>query len=61
MALTRSVLAALLVSNPYVFENAFIAHFRAAHLDAFQLAFALAALTSQSCWPWIGRDRENLW
>jgi len=28
----------------YVFENAFIAHFRAAHLDAFQLAFALAAV-----------------
>lgn len=44
LALTRSVLAALLLSNLYVFENAFIAHFRAAHLDAFQLAFALAAL-----------------
>jgi len=24
-----------------VFENAFIVHFRATHLDAFQLAFAL--------------------
>jgi len=44
LTLTRSVLSALLLSNLYVFENAFIAHFRAAHLDAFQLAFALAAL-----------------
>jgi dolichyl-phosphate-mannose--protein O-mannosyl transferase len=44
LALTRSVLVALLFSNLYVFENAFIVHFRAAHLDAFQLAFALAAL-----------------
>ncbi|HEY6823962.1 MAG TPA: phospholipid carrier-dependent glycosyltransferase, partial [Steroidobacteraceae bacterium] len=44
LALTRAVPAALLLSNLYVFENAFIAHFRAAHLDAFQLAFALAAL-----------------
>jgi dolichyl-phosphate-mannose--protein O-mannosyl transferase len=44
LALTRSVLAALLLSNLYVFENAFIVHFRAAHLDAFQLTFALAAL-----------------
>lgn len=44
LILSRSVLAALLLSNLYVFENAFIAHFRAAHLDAFQLAFALAAL-----------------
>ena len=44
VTLTRSVLSALLLSNLYVFENAFITHFRAAHLDAFQLAFALAAL-----------------
>jgi len=44
LALTRSVPVAALLSNLYVFENAFIAHFRAAHLDAFQLAFALAAL-----------------
>jgi len=44
LALSHSVLAALLLSNLYVFENAFIAHFRAAHLDAFQLAFALGAL-----------------
>lgn len=44
LTLTRSVSSALLLSNLYVFENAFIVHFRAAHLDAFQLAFALAAL-----------------
>ncbi|MDB6088872.1 MAG: phospholipid carrier-dependent glycosyltransferase [Gammaproteobacteria bacterium] len=44
LTLTRSVFSALLLSNLYVFENAFIAHFRAAHLDAFQVAFALAAL-----------------
>lgn len=44
LALTRSVPIAALLSNLYVFENAFIAHFRAAHLDAFQLTFALAAL-----------------
>jgi len=44
LTLTGSVLAALLLSNLYLFENAFVAHFRAAHLDAFQLAFALAAL-----------------
>jgi dolichyl-phosphate-mannose-protein mannosyltransferase len=44
LTLTSSVFSALLLSNLYLFENAFIAHFRAAHLDAFQLAFALAAL-----------------
>jgi dolichyl-phosphate-mannose-protein mannosyltransferase len=44
LALTGSVSSAALLSNFYLFENAFIAHFRAAHLDAFQLAFAVAAL-----------------
>ena len=44
LTLTRSLVPALLLSNLFVFENAFLAHFRAAHLDAFQLAFALAAL-----------------
>jgi dolichyl-phosphate-mannose-protein mannosyltransferase len=44
LSLTRSVPFAALLSNLYLFENAFIAHFRAAHLDAFQVAFALAAL-----------------
>jgi dolichyl-phosphate-mannose--protein O-mannosyl transferase len=44
LTLTRAVFPALLLSSLYVFENAFIAHFRAAQLDAFQLTFALAAL-----------------
>jgi dolichyl-phosphate-mannose-protein mannosyltransferase len=42
--LTRSALAALAFSNLYLFENAFIVHFRAAQLDGFQIAFVLAAL-----------------
>ncbi len=42
--LTGSTLAALALSNLYVFENAFIVQFRAAQLDAFQIAFVLAAL-----------------
>ena len=42
--LTHSVLQALLLSNLYVFENSFMAHFRAAHLDSFQLVFAMLAL-----------------
>ena len=46
LVLTRSVIAALLLDNLYIFENSFVAHFRAAHLDAFQIAFALAALLS---------------
>ena len=44
LVLTRSAAAALLLSNLYVFENAFIVHFRAAHLDAFQLFFCLCAV-----------------
>jgi dolichyl-phosphate-mannose--protein O-mannosyl transferase len=43
-ALTRSPLLALVFSNLYLFENAFITQFRAAQLDAFQTAFALASL-----------------
>jgi len=35
---------ALLLANVYVFDNAFVAHFRAAHLDSFQVTFAVAAL-----------------
>jgi dolichyl-phosphate-mannose--protein O-mannosyl transferase len=42
--LTQSTLGALVFSNLYVFENAFITQFRAGHLDAFQIAFAAAAL-----------------
>jgi dolichyl-phosphate-mannose-protein mannosyltransferase len=42
--LTRSVVLSLVLSNLYVFDNALIVHFRAAHLDAFQLAFCAATL-----------------
>ena len=42
--LTESVPAAVVFANLFVFENAFAAHFRAAHLDAFQLAFAICTL-----------------
>ncbi len=42
--LTESAYLAVLFSSLYVFENAFAAHFRAAHLDAFQLAFVIVAL-----------------
>jgi dolichyl-phosphate-mannose--protein O-mannosyl transferase len=42
--LTQSTLGALVFSNLYVFENAFVTQFRAGHLDAFQIAFAAAAL-----------------
>ena len=41
---TGSPAAALAFSNLYLFENAFIVHFRAAQLDGFQIAFVLATL-----------------
>lgn len=44
LVLTRSTLAALALANLYVFQNAFIVQFRAAQLDAFQIAWVLAAL-----------------
>lgn len=43
-ALTGNRLWALLFSSLYLFENAFIVHFRAVHLDSFQFFFSLAAL-----------------
>jgi dolichyl-phosphate-mannose-protein mannosyltransferase len=43
-ALTLSNAAALALSSLYVFENAFIVHFRAVHLDSFQMCFVLLAL-----------------
>lgn len=42
--LSESVLGALAFANLYVFGNAFIVQFRAAQLDAFQIAFTLATL-----------------
>lgn len=44
LELTQQRIVALLISNLYVFDNALVAHFRAAHLDAFQISFALCAL-----------------
>lgn len=37
-------LHALLLSSLYLFENAFTVHFRATHLDAFQIFFSIATL-----------------
>lgn len=37
-------LHALLLSSLYLFENAFTVHFRAVHLDSFQMFFSIAAL-----------------
>ncbi|MGH8149280.1 MAG: phospholipid carrier-dependent glycosyltransferase [Steroidobacteraceae bacterium] len=42
--LCESLAGALALTSLYVFENAFIVQFRAAQLDAFQIAFVLAAL-----------------
>lgn len=44
LRLTGRLVPALLLSPLYVFDNAFIVAFRAAHLDAFQVAFLLAGL-----------------
>lgn len=43
-AITGSPMRAVLFSCLYVFENAFIAHFRAAMLDAFQVCFTILTL-----------------
>ncbi len=44
LALTRSVIAAALLANLYIFENAFIVQFRAAQLDSFEVFFTICAL-----------------
>ncbi|MFT3763378.1 MAG: phospholipid carrier-dependent glycosyltransferase [Pseudoxanthomonas sp.] len=44
LTLARSLPLALLAANLFVFDNALAAHLRAAHLDAFQLLFAVLAL-----------------
>lgn len=43
-ALFNNRLHALLLSSLYLFENAFTVHFRAAHLDSFQMFFSIASL-----------------
>ncbi|MGC3982275.1 MAG: phospholipid carrier-dependent glycosyltransferase [Steroidobacteraceae bacterium] len=40
--LLENRLYALLFTSLYVFENAFVVHFRAVHLDSFQMFFSLA-------------------
>ena len=42
--LCENRLHALLLSSLYLFENAFVVHFRAVHLDSFQMFFSIAAL-----------------
>lgn len=42
--LTGNRLVALLFTSLYVFENAYIVHFRAVHLDSIQMFFSLAAI-----------------
>ncbi|MDB6156431.1 MAG: phospholipid carrier-dependent glycosyltransferase [Gammaproteobacteria bacterium] len=43
-AITQSTVTALVFSNLFTFENAFVTQFRAAQLDAFQIAFTAVAL-----------------
>jgi dolichyl-phosphate-mannose--protein O-mannosyl transferase len=43
-AITQSTFTALVFSNLFTFENAFVTQFRAAQLDAFQIAFTAVAL-----------------
>ncbi|NSL56683.1 phospholipid carrier-dependent glycosyltransferase [Uliginosibacterium aquaticum] len=60
LELTGNRLVALLFSSLYLFENAFIVHFRAVHLDSFQMFFSLGAL-----WlfmrMWKQEERIPLW
>lgn len=44
LRLTRNTLYAMFLSSLFIFENAFAVHFRAAHLDAFQMFFVLLFL-----------------
>lgn len=51
LRLTRNTLSAMFLSSLFIFENAFAVHFRAAHLDAFQMFFVLLFLLNiVSCW-----------
>lgn len=44
LRLSRNTLYAMFLSSLFIFENAFVVHFRAAHLDAFQMFFVLLFL-----------------
>lgn len=54
LALSRSVPAALVVASTFAFDTAAVAHLRAAHLEAFQLLFALLAL-----WGFVAAARRG--
>lgn len=53
--LTQNRLHALLLSSLYLFENAYVVHFRAVHLDAFQMFFFIGAL-----WQFVRLWRRDL-
>ncbi len=58
-SITQHRLHALLLSSLYLFENAFTVHFRAVHLDSFQMFFTIASL-----WGFVAlwrRDRPLRW
>ncbi len=51
LQLTCNHLNALLLTSLYLFENAFTVHFRAVHLDSFQMFFSISMLwLFVSCW-----------
>jgi len=59
--ITQSTFVALVFSNLFTFENAFVTQFRAAQLDAFQMAFAIAALLFFVLALRRGRQSSVLW
>ena len=60
-AVTGSTFTALAFSNFFIFENAFVTQFRAAHLDAFQVAFTVVALLCFVICVRRGQRRSPLW
>jgi dolichyl-phosphate-mannose-protein mannosyltransferase len=59
MELLQRRLHALLFTSLYLFENAFVVHFRAVHLDSFQMFFSLASI-----WQFVRlwrRDQSPHW
>lgn len=59
-AITQHRLQALLLSSLYLFENAFVVHFRATHLDSFQMFFSIAALW-QFVYLWKRQTPLSAW
>lgn len=60
LRLTRNTLYAMFLSSLFIFENAFAVHFRAAHLDAFQMLFVLLFLLSIISY-WLGHKPVKSW